>query len=66
MIRIQLVTSQLTTGHPTDGVDEISVIEIFKPVLVRVMSIGLTVKVSGRRVLDPVLVTSILGHNQIT
>ena len=62
LIGVQAVTSQLTTGHPTDGVDEVSSVQVFKPVLIRVMGVGTTIKVMGRRIFDPVLVTSILEN----
>ena len=50
------------TGHPADGMDEVSAIEIFEPVLIRVMGVGPTMEVSGRRVLNPVLIMSVLGN----
>ena len=45
LIGIKVMTSQLTTSYLTDGVDEISAIEIFKPILVRVMSVGAMVEI---------------------
>ena len=60
LIWIELVTSQLTMSHTTDSVNEISTIEIFEPVLIRVMGVGPTVGLVSGRVLNPVLVTSIL------
>ena len=55
--------SQFVAGHPTDGMDEIPAIKIFKPVLIRVMSVGLTIEVMSRRVFNSVLVASILKGN---
>ena len=63
LVGIKLVTSQLMMSHPTDGMNEISTIEILEPALVRVMGVGPMVEVSRGRVFNPVLVTSILGHS---
>ena len=63
LIRVKLVTSQLTTSHPTDGMDEVSAIEIFEPVLIQVVGVGPTMEVDGGGVLNPVLIMSILGNN---
>ena len=60
LIRVESVTCQFVTSHPTDGMDEIATIEIFKPILIQVMSVGLTIEVMRRRILNTVLVTSIL------
>ena len=65
LIRVKLVTSQLTMRHLADGMDEISSIEIFEPVLIWVMGVGLTMEVGSRRVLDPVFIMSIL-EQQLT
>ena len=62
LIRIEVVPSQLMTHHPTDGMDEISTIEIFEPVLIRVVGVGSTVEIGHRRVFYPVLITSILQN----
>ena len=66
LIGIEVVASQLAAGHPTDGVDEVRTVEIFKPVLVRVVSVGTTEKVVGRRILPTLLITCILGFDQYT
>ena len=56
--------SQFVAGHPTDGMDEIPAIKIFKPVLIRVMSVGLTIEVMSRRVFNSILVAGILQGYQ--
>ena len=60
LIRIKMVTSQLTTSYPTDSMDEIPMIEIFEPILVWVVGIGSTIEVMGRGILDTILIASIL------
>ena len=61
LIWIQLVTSEFAMRHPTDGMDEVTMVQIFKPILIWAMSVGATVEVQSRRVFHPILVTSILG-----
>ena len=39
LVRVESVTRQLAACHPTDGMDEVSTIEIFKTVLIRVMGV---------------------------
>ena len=51
---------QLATGHPADGMDEIPPVQIFKPVLIRIVCIGTVIKLVSRRVFHPVFITSIL------
>ena len=46
--------------------DEILTIEVFEPVLIGIVGVGTMVKLMSRGVLDPVLVTSILGRCQNT
>ena len=61
LIRIKSVTSQFAVGHPTDGVDKVLTVEILEPILIRIVGVRATVELVGRRILNPVLVTSILG-----
>ena len=61
LVWVQLVMSQLTTGHPTDGMNEVSMIEIVKPILIRVVGVGVAIEIMNRRVFDSVLVMGILG-----
>ena len=60
LVKIQMMAHQLAMCHPTDGVDEVATVEIFKPVLVQVMGIGTTIKVMCRRVFDSILIASVL------
>ena len=53
------------TGHPTDGVDEITTVKIFKTVLIGIMGVGLTMKVKRGRVFNPVLIMSILQKHLV-
>ena len=59
------MASQFVTGHLANGMDEISAVEILESVLVWVMGIGLMMEVGSRRVLNPILITSILKHSQL-
>ena len=58
--------SQLALCHPTDRMDEITMVKIFKPVLVWIVSVGMTVEIMSRRVFDSVLIMSILWNHQDT
>ena len=60
LVQVEVMMSKFMAGHATDGVDEIVTVQVFKPVLVRVVGVQATVKVHRGRVLDPVLITSIL------
>ena len=66
LIRVETVTSQLATCHSTNSMDEVSMIEIFKSILVRVMGVGTTVEIVCQGVLNTVLVASILRDGQNT
>ena len=45
LVRIEVVTSKFTTGHSTNGVNEVATVKIIKPVLVRVVCVGAMVEV---------------------
>ena len=60
------MTCQLAACHLTDGMDEISTVEIFEPILIWVMSVGATVEIMGQGVLDTIFVASILKPYQYT
>ena len=60
LIGIQMMTGKFMTSHPTNGVDEIVTVKVFKPVLIWIMGVGPTIEVQSRRVFDPILITSIL------
>ena len=58
------MTSQFAACHPTNRMDEVPLVEIFKPVLIRVMGVGATVEVMSQRVFDSILVMGILQESQ--
>ena len=60
LVGIEMMTGQLATGHTTNGVDEITTVKIFEPVLVRIVGVGTTVEVVRWRILPTFLVTCIL------
>ena len=60
LVGIKMVAAEFTTSHTTDRVDKVGPVQVFKPVLIWVMSIGTTVKVVGRRILSTLLVTCVL------
>ena len=60
LIGIEVMAAKLATSDPTDRVDEIGPVEIFKSVLVRIVSVGPTIEIVGGRVLPTLLVTCIL------
>ena len=66
LIRIEAVMSQLVAGHPADCVNEIMMVEIFKPILIWVMGVGTMIEIHRRRILHTVLITSILWNIQYT
>ena len=60
MIRVETVTCQLATHNPADGMNEVSVVEIFKPILIGVMDVGLVVEFMSQGILNPIFIMSIL------
>ena len=44
LIRVELMTCQFATHHPTDGMDEVPTVEIFKAILIGIMGIGAAVE----------------------
>ena len=60
LIGIKMMASQLATSHPTDGVDEILTVEIFKTILIGIVGVGVVVELMSRGVFDTILVMSIL------
>ena len=63
LIRVEMMAGELVTSHPADGMNEVPMIEIFKPVLIWVVGVGPTMEVGSGGVLNPVFVTSVLGHH---
>ena len=66
LIWVKSVMSQLAAHHLTDSVNEIPTVQVFEPVLVRIMRVGVTIELVRRRVLNPVFITSVLGAGQNT
>ena len=60
LVRIKVMATELTTSHPTDGMDEVGPVKIFEPVLIRVVGVGAAVEIIGRRIFPTLLVTCIL------
>ena len=61
LIRVKVVVSQLAMSHLADRMDEIPTVQVFEPIFVRIVRIGSTIELMGRRVLNPLLIMSILG-----
>ena len=61
LIRVKVVVSQLVMSHLADCMDEIPTVQVFEPIFVRIVRIGSTIELMGRRVLNPLLIMSILG-----
>ena len=47
LVWVEMMASQLAMGHLTDGVNEVLMVKIFEPVLIRIMCVGTTVKLVG-------------------
>ena len=60
LIRIKSMMCQLAASHPTDSMDEVPMVQIFKSVLVRVVGVGTTVELMSGGVFNTILVMSIL------
>ena len=70
LVRVKLMTGEFMMSHPlshpTDGMDKIMMVEIFKTVLVRVVGVGMTIEVVCQRILDTILIVSILPRGKNT
>ena len=60
LIRIKMMMAKFATSDSTDRVDEIGTIEIFEPVLIRVVGVGTAIELVRRRILPTLFVTCIL------
>ena len=60
LVRVEVITSKLTTSYPTNGVDEVAVVEVLEPILIRVMRVGTAVEIVGWRIFPAFLITSVL------
>ena len=46
--------------HLTDSMDEVTMIQVFEPILVGIVCVGTTIETVSRRIFHPILVMSIL------
>ena len=51
---------QLATRHPTNGMDEILMLKVLKPILIGIVCVGMAVELMSRGIFHPILITSIL------
>ena len=65
LVWVKVVTTEFMTSDPADRVDKVGPVKVLKPVLVRVMSIGATIEIVGRRVFLTFLVTCVLGLSSV-
>ena len=61
LVGIQMMMCQLAMCHPTDGMDKILTVQIFESILVRIVCVGVMVKLMSGGILNTILVMSILG-----
>ena len=66
LVRVKMMMREFATSHATDGVDEVLTEQIFEPILIRVVSVGMAVEVVRRRVFTTLLITCILRSSQHT
>ena len=66
LVQIKPVTCKFVTSHPADGMDKIIMVEVFKPVLIGIMGVGMMIELMSGRVLNTILITSILERCQNT
>ena len=62
VVRVKTMTSQFAVHHPADSVNEVLMVEILKPILIRIVGIRAMVELVSQRVFDPIFVTSVLGE----
>ena len=62
LVRVKTMTSQFAVHHPADSVNEVLMVEILKPILIRIVGIRAMVELVSQRVFDPIFVTSVLGE----
>ena len=64
LIGVEVVATELATGDPADRMDEVGPVKVLKPILIRVVGVGTTIEIIGRRVLPTFFVTCVLGSIQ--
>ena len=52
--------SQLVVRHSTNGMDEVTLVQVLKPILVQIVGVGTMVEVMSRRIFNSILIMSIL------
>ena len=60
MVRVKMVSTEFATCDSADRMDEVGAVKIFKPVLIRVVGVGSTIEIVGRRIFPTFLITCIL------
>ena len=60
LIGVEMMTSEFATGHATNGMDKVVVIEILEPILVQIMSVGMVIEVHRWRIFPTLLITGVL------
>ena len=66
LIWVESVTGEFAAGHPTNSMNEVAAVEVFKSVSIWIVGIGTTIEIMSRRVFDPILVTGVLLQDQNT
>ena len=62
LVGIEMVAAEFMTSHTTDRVDKVGPVQVFEPVLVRIVCVRTTVEIVRRRILPTLLVTCILRN----
>ena len=62
LVGIEMVATEFTTSHTTDRMDKVGPVQVFEPVLIRIVCVGTTVEIVRRRILPTLLVTCVLRN----
>ena len=65
LIWVEMVAAEFAMSHAANRVYEVGPVEILKPVLIRVVGVGTTVEIIGRRIFPTFLVTCILRPDSV-
>ena len=57
LVGVEMMAREFATSHTANRMDKVAVIQILKSVLVRVVRVGTTIEIHGRRILPTFLVT---------
>ena len=66
LVRVKMVTREFAMSHTTNRMNEAAAVQIFEPVLVRVVGVGAAVEVERQRIFPTFLVMSVLSNIQYT